>query len=75
MPKDKKIIHEPDFPKGVGQPAVRALASIGVTQLAQLAGVSEEELLKLHGMGPKALGALKAALAENGLSFAEEEKK
>jgi len=75
MPKNKKIMHEPDFPKGVGQPAVRALASIGVTQLAQLTNQREVYLAKLHGMGPKALGALKTALAENGLSFAEEEKK
>ena len=58
-----------EFPKGVAQPAVRALASIGVTRLEQLAGMCESDLIKLHGMGPKALGALKAAFAEKGLAF------
>ena len=67
-------MNDSDFPKGVGQPAVRALASIGVTQLAQLKNHLEADLAKLHGMGPKALGALKAALAENGMTFADSEK-
>jgi hypothetical protein len=30
--------------------------------------------MELHGMGPKALAALKAALAEKGLTFADEKK-
>jgi len=63
-----------EFPKGVAQPAVRALASIGVTRLEQLANHREAELVKLHGMGPKALAALKAALAEKGIGFADPEK-
>lgn len=54
-----------------GKPAERALAGAGYTTLEQLNGVSEAELLKLHGMGPKALGILRDALAERGLSFAE----
>jgi hypothetical protein len=64
-----------DFPKGVAQPAVRALASIGITQLSQLTNYREADLLNLHGMGPKAMGALKAALAERGLAFAVQEKR
>jgi DNA-directed RNA polymerase alpha subunit len=44
---------------------------IGITSLNQLTAVSESELLKLHGMGPKAITILKAALAEHGLSFAQ----
>ena len=75
MQKNKNSTNGSDLPKGVGQPAVRALASIGVTQLAQLANHREEELLKLHGMGPKALGTLKAALAEIGLAFADSEER
>lgn len=58
------------FPKGVGNPARRALENAGYTGLEQLAGVREADLAKLHGIGPKALGVLRAALAERGLSFA-----
>jgi hypothetical protein len=36
---------------------------------ALLAQVSESEVKKLHGMGPKAVAALRAALRERGLSF------
>jgi hypothetical protein len=57
------------FPKGVGQPAIRALASAGYTQLDQLAGVREKDLASLHGMGPKALRILNEALKAEGKSF------
>jgi hypothetical protein len=62
---------ESTFPKGIGAPATRALLGAGYTSLDQLADVSEKELKILHGMGPKALGILKAALNEVGKSFAE----
>ena len=60
-----------DFPK-IYAPARRALAGAGYIRLSQLTGVSESDLLKLHGMGPVALAELRKALAERGLSFAEE---
>lgn len=60
-----------DFPAGIGQPARRALAGAGYTNLGQLAQVREADLLQLHGMGPKAMGLLKAALAARGQTFAE----
>jgi len=60
-----------DFPK-IAKPAQRALAGAGYTQLEQLSHIKESELKKLHGMGPKALSILKTALAERGLSFADE---
>jgi DNA-directed RNA polymerase alpha subunit len=50
-------------------PAQRALEGAGYKKLSDLTQVSEAELLALHGMGPKALGILKAALAERGLSL------
>jgi hypothetical protein len=53
----------------IGAPATRALNNAGYTGLRQLAGVSRAELAKLHGMGPKALGILDAALSRHGLSF------
>jgi hypothetical protein len=60
-----------DWPAGVSKPAQRALAGAGFTQLDQLTSVSEAELLKLHGVGPKALGELRRALEARGLSFAD----
>ncbi len=63
---------ESAFPKGVSSPALRALASVGVGRLDQVTRFSETELLALHGMGPKALGLIKAALRAQGKSLAEE---
>lgn len=54
---------------GLAAPARRALASGGYTSLADLAKATEAELAALHGMGPNALGKLKARLAERGLAF------
>src|ERR1700674_1400666 len=50
-----------DLPK-IGAPATRALASIGVTRLEDVAGQSETELIALHGFGPRALRILKEEL-------------
>jgi hypothetical protein len=56
-----------DLPK-VGAPATRALHNAGYTRLSQLAEVPRAELAALHGMGPKALGIIQAALEERGLT-------
>ncbi len=53
----------------IGAPATRALNSAGYTQLSQLAGFPRADLAKLHGMGPKALRILEAALEEQGLTL------
>ncbi|GAB3960394.1 helix-hairpin-helix domain-containing protein [Micromonospora vulcania] len=53
----------------IGAPATRALHGAGYTTLRQLAGVPRSELAKLHGMGPKALGLLQAALEEHDLGL------
>jgi len=58
------------FPRGVSRPAIRALTSVGVTELDQLTRFTEAELRALHGMGPKALGILKGALAARGKALA-----
>ncbi len=60
-----------DLPK-IGAPATRALVGAGYTQLAQLTQVSAAELLKLHGMGPKAIRILRETLAAKGLALADE---
>lgn len=57
------------FPPGIGKPALRALVGAGYTRLEQLTEVTEAELLKLHGMGPKGLRILRSALEAKGLSF------
>lgn len=62
------------FPK-LSAPAHRALAGAGYTRLEQLTRITEAELKKLHGMGPKAIDSLRKALAEKEMSFAEPKKK
>ena len=57
-----------DFPK-LSQPARRALAEAGYTHLEQFANLTEAEILKLHGVGPKSIRELRAALAAKGLAF------
>jgi hypothetical protein len=57
-----------DLPK-LPAPARRALLDAGYTRLAQLTEVSESEVTRLHGMGPKAMRVLRDALHDRGLSF------
>jgi hypothetical protein len=61
-------VSDDDLPN-IGAPATRALASIGVTRLSQLVDHGEDELLGLHGFGPRALRILKEALNTVGLSL------
>lgn len=62
-----------DLPK-LSTPAQRALAGAGITRLEQLTGWREKDIARLHGIGPNAIHALRAALAERGLSFKPEEE-
>jgi len=57
------------FPKGVSGPALRALHGAGVRSLEDLTEWTEADLGRLHGMGPKALVVLRAALDAEGLQF------
>lgn len=68
MKQQPKTQSDNDFPK-LSQPAHRALAGAGYTRLEQLTHVTEAELLKLHGFGPKSIVELRAALAAKGWSF------
>ena len=52
-----------------GKPAAAALAAAGITTLEELSEWRRADVLALHGMGPKALGMLDAALAEAGLGW------
>ncbi|MDM5317123.1 helix-hairpin-helix domain-containing protein [Fictibacillus sp. b24] len=58
-----------NLPNKLAKPAQRALASAGISTIEQLTSWTETELMKLHGMGPKAMGQLLDALKEKGLSF------
>ncbi|TFV85963.1 helix-hairpin-helix domain-containing protein [Blastococcus sp. CT_GayMR16] len=59
----------PGLPTNLGAPATRALRAAGYTDLAGLADVPAAELVRLHGVGPKALGRLQEALQAAGLSL------
>ena len=61
------------LPPSIGKPALRALSAAGFTKLEQFTKIKETDLLKLHGVGPKAIRLIRAALNELGLSFAERE--
>lgn len=61
--------NEAAFPRGMSGPALRALHDAGVRSVNDLARWTEADLAALHGMGPKALGVLRAALEASGRSF------
>ena len=63
---------ESDLPARLAKPAQRGLAAAGYTRLEQLAGRSESEIKRLHGMGPKAIDQIKSAMSAKGLAFAPE---
>lgn len=54
----------------VGQPAIHALAALGINSLNDLARYTEWEVIAIPGMNPRTFGVLKRALAAAGLSFA-----
>jgi DNA-directed RNA polymerase alpha subunit len=59
------------LPTKIAKPAQRALSGAGITSLEQLTEMTKDEVMKLHGMGPKAMEQLCLALAEKDLSFAK----
>jgi hypothetical protein len=61
-----------DLPPKLGKPAWRALTGAGYWRLEQFTTVRTQDLLELHGMGPKGIRQLREALAARGLAFAGE---
>lgn len=61
--------HLSDFPEKFSAPALRALLTAKITSLAQLTKYREAEIAELHGMGPKGVTMLKAAMRKRKLSF------
>ncbi len=50
-------------------PARRALQSAGIESLKDLSKFTKEEILKLHGMGPKAFDALQSEMKKEKVNF------
>lgn len=51
------------LPRGIGRPATAALALEGITTLDDVREVGLDGLLRLHGVGPKAIRVLREALS------------
>ncbi|MCP3804356.1 hypothetical protein NLX83_34325 [Allokutzneria sp. A3M-2-11 16] len=60
-----------EFPRTIGKVANRELELNGYTTYDQLCRVSPEELLRIHGIGPKSIRILGEELAARGQSFAD----
>jgi hypothetical protein len=59
-----------DLPPSIGRPALGALRAAGINRLSEVTRLRAEELLALHGVGPKAVRLLRAELAERGRELA-----
>lgn len=53
----------------IGAPATRALQAAGLHDLDAVAGVRPDDLLALHGVGPRAVRVLREALAARGVDW------
>jgi hypothetical protein len=60
-----------DFPESLSAPALRALLHARITKMAQLGRRTQDQIARLHGMGPKGISQLKAAMRRRGISFAD----
>ncbi|PXY29234.1 hypothetical protein DI005_09960 [Prauserella sp. PE36] len=70
MPESETVAPT-EFPRRMGKVAPRELALNGYTRYEQLTRVTASELLRIHGVGPKAIRILEEELAARGLAFAE----
>ena len=64
-------VPETEFPHGIGRVAKRELALNGYTRYDQLTKTTAADLLKIHGVGKKAVSILGEELAKRGQTFAE----
>ncbi|PKN87490.1 MAG: DNA-binding protein [Chloroflexi bacterium HGW-Chloroflexi-8] len=69
---DIKKDKEESWPKGLSNPARRALSGEGITELHQLQNYKLSEIKKLHGLGPKGIRILSEALEKINLTFKSE---
>ncbi|MFD9699003.1 hypothetical protein [Lentzea sp. NPDC059081] len=63
---------ETEFPRAIGKVAARELAAHGYATFESLTEVSAGALLKIHGVGPKAVRILGEELAALGKAYAAE---
>ena len=61
---------ESEFPRSLGKVARRELAANGITTFDQLVSLTPDDLLAIHGVGPKAVRILTEELTGRGLRFA-----
>jgi predicted flap endonuclease-1-like 5' DNA nuclease len=59
-----------EYTPRIGKVARRELAVHGYTRYDQLTGVTTADLLRIHGVGPKAVRILEEELTARGLAFA-----
>jgi hypothetical protein len=64
---------ESDLTPRIGRTALRALALDGYTRYEHLAAAEGADLLRIHGVGPKAVRILEEELAARGLSSSTKE--
>ncbi len=69
MPDTPDVRPVGDLPNSIGKTAARELSLHGITTLAQVASHSRQELLAIHGVGPKAIRILGEELAARGLDY------
>jgi hypothetical protein len=60
-----------EFPHGIGRVAKRELAANGFTRYEHLTRTIPNDLLAIHGIGPKAVRILGEELAARGLGWAD----
>lgn len=60
-----------ELPQSLDAPTIRALTGAGYTTLTDLAGADRDEVLALHGIGPKGVVKLEALMAAEDLSLAD----
>lgn len=63
------------FVSQLSAPARRALETEGIKTLKQLSTYSENDILKLHGIGPSSMPKLREILAAEGLAFKQKKLK
>jgi DNA-directed RNA polymerase alpha subunit len=69
---EKERAAKTGFLSSLPAPARHALEGAGIKTLVQLSKMTGPELLKLHGMGPDAVGKIRVALKAEGLYFKKE---
>lgn len=71
MTDDRAAVPHSDLTPRIGKVATRELAHHGYTRYEDLTRASAEELLAIHGVGPKAVRILREELADRGATLQE----